>query len=57
MNKPIKARPLNSGDEAWFYMNPKSIDVYCYRKGGNAYSCRITKAQILKWLKAVKDKK
>ena len=52
MTKPVKARPLNSGDEAWFYKNPKSIDIYCYRRGAATLSCRITRRQLEAWMKA-----
>lgn len=52
MTKPVKARPLNPGDEAWFYKNPKSIDIYCYRKGAATLSCRITRRQLEAWMKA-----
>lgn len=56
-NRPVKVRALNKGDEAWFYRNPKSIDVYCYRNGTGTISCRITRKQIEQWLEATKGKK
>jgi len=46
------------GDEAWFYENEKSIDVYCYsRTPVNGMSCRIRRAVLEDWLKRTRKTK
>ena len=54
--KPIKLRVLTKGDEAWAYINQKSIDVYCYRKGVPTLSCRIPGAQMKEFLSRLAEK-
>ena len=39
-------------EQAWFYENAKSIDVYISRaRGENAVVCRISRAKLLDWIK------
>ena len=54
--EPVSARVIDKTrtDEAWFYENARSLDVYTYRVGIGGMSCRITLAQIEAWLKRVK---
>jgi hypothetical protein len=52
MNRELKARKLKpiTGDEAWMYVNPKSIEVYIWQKGKQTLSCKITEKQLKKLL-------
>lgn len=45
--KPIKLRTIN-GDEAWMYIDPKSIEVYISKKGTQTLSARITLNKLKK---------
>jgi hypothetical protein len=49
MKKELKPIPLSQpieGDEAWFYRNPKSIDVCIYKKGKGTLVVRIPLKKI-----------
>ena len=47
----IVKRSNNGAIEAWFYENPKSIDIYVRRENQDAISCRISRDQLEDWLK------
>ena len=47
-SSPHKARP-HHGDEAWWYENNKSIDVYI-RNGNGTLGVRIRRADLKRWL-------
>jgi hypothetical protein len=44
--KSIKLKAGINADEAWMYVNEKSIEVLVYKKGSNPLSCRITERQL-----------
>lgn len=43
--EPIQIKVTN-GDDAWLYVNPKSIDVCIYRKGYGTLTARITERKL-----------
>jgi len=45
--EPIKIR-VSDADEAWMYVNDKSIDIYIYTEGKGAVSARILESQLKK---------
>lgn len=49
-NMAVKARRGHNADEAWFYENPRSIEVYIRKIGQQTVSCRITREQLKDWL-------
>lgn len=49
-NEPIKIRATESSDDAWLYVNEKSIEVCIWRKGYGTLSARITENQLRKIL-------
>lgn len=55
---PIKARPMIRAEEAWFYENGASIDVYIQTfglvNGEKTVACRIRRAHLEDWLKRTK---
>lgn len=46
--------PNGGCSEAWFYENPKSIDVYCHRYGENSRWCRIPLAKLADYVRRAK---
>ncbi len=55
MREPRKARRHGSTAEAWYYVNPKSIDVFCQSNTGCTPSCRLTRHQFEQALKIMRD--
>lgn len=49
-NMAVKARREHNADLAWFYENPRSIEVYIRKAGQLTVACRITRAQLADWL-------
>jgi hypothetical protein len=43
---PRKARPHAGSKSAWYYLNPRTIDIFVEREGGGTGSCRLTKTQL-----------
>ena len=46
MRKPRKATPLGRSEDAWYYVGPSSVDIYCQEKGVNVQQCRLTRRQL-----------
>jgi hypothetical protein len=55
---PIKARPMIRAEDAWFYENEASIEVYIQTfglaDGEKTVACRIRRADLEDWLKRTK---
>lgn len=47
---PRKARPHAGSKSAWYYLNPRTIDIFVERENGGTASCRLTKRQLLQAL-------
>lgn len=49
-NKPHSATPMhNTCEEAWWYENKGSIQVYVHR-GNKTFACRINRRVLKDWL-------
>ena len=48
MKKNLEPKNIRvvTGDEAWMYQNPKSIDVCIFQKGKGTLVARVTKKQL-----------
>jgi hypothetical protein len=56
MRTKLNSRPAKTArkhDAAWWYENARSIDVYIYvgGSGEDAKSCRISRADLLDWIR------
>lgn len=45
MREPRKAKPIQAAG-AWYYVNPRSIDVFVQSKNGATPSCQLTHRQL-----------
>lgn len=54
MKEAKRLRPLHDTEDAWYYENGKSVDVYAYTPSHPTQSCRITKRQLEQWLDRMK---
>ncbi len=52
---PIYVLKNGGCDEAWFYENARSIDVYIYKAGTNTYRCRIPLKHLEDYVKRAKS--
>ena len=43
--EPRQVKPINA-EEAWLYVNDKSIEVFIRENNKSALACRITKKQL-----------
>lgn len=51
MRIPRKAKPLGVTDEGWWYIGPRSIDVFGRNEHGGTTAVRITRRQLKAALK------
>lgn len=54
--RPIKLK-VDEGEEAWMYVNEKSIQIYMYVKGENIRSCKIPEKLLRELIEQPKEVK
>jgi hypothetical protein len=46
MRRSRKASPLGLSDDAWYYVGPSSIDIFCAETFQPTQGCRLTRKQL-----------